>query len=102
MILGKFYQWFWFNTEFWLTPVDRRPYTFIMRDWIYTHIGWFIVMASVWFAGVFTWVLFQPVPASFIGFFSAFLLAHLVWGSKWIEGQQEFPEYLPEDLGNDE
>lgn len=95
-MLGGFYQWFWFHTEFWLTPVDRRPYTFIMRDWIYTHVGWFVLMLGIWFAAFFTWNLYHPVPASIIGSLSVFLLAHLVWGSKWIEGQQESPVFLGE------
>jgi len=95
-MLGNFYQWFWFHTEFWLTPIDRRPYTFIMRDWIYTHVGWFILILIAWFGGVFVWNLHHPLPASIVGFLSAFLLAHLVWGTKWIEGQQEVPDYLGE------
>lgn len=95
-MLGSFYEWFWFHTEFWLTPVDRRPYTFIMRDWIYTHTGIFVAILSIWFGGMFVWNLNYPIPASITGFLSAFILAHLVWGTKWIEGQQEHPEYLGE------
>jgi hypothetical protein len=67
-----------------------------MRDWIYTHATGFVAILVVWFGSVFVWNLFHPVLASIVGFFSAFLLAHLVWGSQWIEGQQEFPEYLGE------
>ncbi len=93
-LLGRFYQSFWFHTEFWLTRVDRRPYTFIMRDWLYSHVVWFVAILVAYFGGLFTWVVFNPLPASIVIFLSAFLLAHLVWGSKWIEGQQEYPEYL--------
>lgn len=93
-MLGRIYQKIWFHTEFWLTPVDRRPLTFIMKDWIYTHVGLFCLILVVYFGGVFYWNLHHPLPASIIGFFSAGLLAHLVWGTKWIEGQQEYPEYL--------
>ena len=93
-LLGRFYQWFWFHTEFWLTPVNRRPYTFIMRDWIYAHGGYTVLMVVVWFIGVFMWNMNCPILASVVGFFTAFLLAHLVWGSTWIEGQQEYPTYL--------
>ena len=93
-MLGRFYQWFWFATEFWLTPIDRRPLTFIFRDWIYSHVGWFIIFLVIWFGGIFAWNLFYPVPASITGFLSAFLLAHLVWGSKYIEQEQEWPTYL--------
>lgn len=94
MWLARFYEWFWFHTEFWLTPVNRRPYTFIMRDWIYSHVSLFVAMLIVSFGLIFWWNLSYPLPASMVGFFMAFLLAHLVWGSKWIEGQQEFPTYL--------
>lgn len=92
--LGRAYQWFWFHSEWYLTPVNRRPYTFIMRDWIYTHVGLSVLVIIVWFSGVFVWNLYHPVPASIVGFSSAGLLAHLVWGSKYIENQQEFPQYL--------
>ena len=93
-MLGRFYEWFWFHTEWYLTPINRRPYTFIFRDFIYTHAGWFFLMLAVWFGLVFAWNLSHPLPASIIGFLSSFLLAHLVWGTKWIEGQQENPEYI--------
>ncbi len=93
-MLGRFYQWFWFHTEFWLTPVNRRPYTFIMRDWLYNHVGWFVVILVIWFGGILAWSLFNPTLASILGFLSGFLLAHLIWGTKWIEGQQELPQYL--------
>lgn len=93
-MLGKIYQWLWFRVEFWLTPINRRPLTFIFRDWIFNHVGWFVFILFLWFGGVFAWNLYHPVPASIVGFLSAFLLAHLVWGTKYIEQQQEFPEYL--------
>jgi len=75
-MLGRFYEWFWFHTEFWLTPVNRRPYTFIMRDWIYTHTGVFVLILFLYFGSLFAWNLYHPVPASITGFLSAFLLAH--------------------------
>ena len=93
-MLGDFYQWFWFHTEFWLTPHNRRPYTFIMRDWLYNHPVVFWAMLVTWYGLVFAWNLTTPLPASIVGFCSAFLLAHLVWGTAWIEHQQESPQYL--------
>ncbi len=95
-MLGRFYQQLWFHTEFWLTPVNRRPYTFIMRDWIYTHGNLFVIILALWLGGLVNWSVYQPVPALITGILSSFLLAHLVWGTKWIEGQQEYPEYLGE------
>ena len=92
--LGSLYEWFWVYTEFWLTPVDRRPYTFIMKDWIFTHVKAFIGIAVVWFAGVITLSYWHGTAATVIGVISAAILAHLVWGAAWIEDQQEFPDYL--------
>ena len=85
--LGEFYQRFWYATEFWLTPVNRRPYTFIMRDWLFRHTTSFIVILVVWVAGMFSWNLYHPVPAYIVSSLGWFLLAHLIWGTKWIEHQ---------------
>jgi hypothetical protein len=96
-MIGRFYSWFWFHTEFWLTPVDRRPYTFIMRDWIYPHADCFAAMVLVWYLGMMLLEGFHPYIAGACLIVSSALIAHLVWGSKWIEGQQEFPEYNPDE-----
>lgn len=96
-VVGRFYEWFWFHTEFWLTPVDRRPYTFIMRDWVYTNAGLAISLIITWYILVVALHFCHATTALILGIISAFILAHLVWGSKWIEGQQEFPQYIEED-----
>ena len=93
-MLGRFYQWFWFHTEFWLTRVDRRPYTFIMRDWIYTHSGFAAAMVFSWFTGVMALSIWYGTLSTGLSIFSGLLTAHLVWGSQWIEHQQEYPEYV--------
>jgi len=94
--LGEFYERLWFAVEFRLTPVDRRPFTFIMRDffnlhpiqaWSYTGLGYIGLIALHFFCPWASWVLFGT---------SCFVLAHVVWGAKYIEHQQEFPEYLGE------
>jgi hypothetical protein len=86
------YAWFWFHTEIWLKPLDRRPYTFIMRDWIYPHLKWFIVILCLWYAAMFTLLAFHPVPASILLTLSSWLAAHLIWGSPWVPAQQEDPQ----------
>jgi len=93
-MLGQFYQWLWFHTEFWLTPVDRRPFTFIWRDWIYTHVPLAVTLIVFWFAGLVVLHFFHALTAFILGIISAFVLAHLVWGEKWIFGKQEDPQYL--------
>ncbi len=93
--LGDFYSWFWYHTEFWLTPLNRRPLTFIFRDWIYTHLFMFIILVFLWFTGMVVLSIWHGTASTIISIFTGMLLAHLVWGSRWIEGQQEFPEYNP-------
>ena len=92
--MGQFYLWFWFHTEFWLTPVNRRPYTFIMRDWIYTHVNLFVTFVIIYYAGMITLSVWHGTASTITVSLGSFLLAHLIWGTKWIEGEQEVPEYL--------
>ena len=93
-MLGKFYLWFWFYTEFWAMPIYRRPYTFIMRDWIYTHVTSTLALVALFYAGLVTLSCWHGTASTITIALGSFLLAHLVWGTKWIEGQQEYPPYL--------
>jgi hypothetical protein len=94
--LERFYRWFWFHTEIWIVnKLDRRPYTFIFRDWIYTHAKAFLAIIGVWYAGLITLEAFHyGWVALALGILSSLLIAHLVWGSKWIQGEQEEPQFL--------
>ena len=92
--LGRFYLWFWFHTEFWLTPVDRRPYTFMMRDWIYRHVTTSIILITIYYVCIIVLSIWHGTASTITSSLASFLLAHLVWGSKWIEGQQESPDFL--------
>jgi len=92
--LGRFYQWLWFKTEFWLTPIDRRPYTFIWRDWIYTHIPCAVLLIILFYGGMITLSIWHGAASAIIVAIGSFLLAHLIFGTRWIEGQQELPAYL--------
>ena len=94
--LGEFYQWFWFTTECWLSPADRRPYTFIMMDYIFLHPWPAWSMIAGWYAGMAVLLFFCPPAAATLIGLSAFVLAHVVWGGPWLEGRQECPEYLGE------
>jgi len=93
--IGQIYQWLWFRTEFWLTPTDRRPYTFLMRDLLFGKpvVSW--ICCALWFGGWIYWSTVEPV-VMIVPILSAFVLGHVVWGEKWLFGQQEFPEYLGE------
>ena len=93
-MLGRFYLWLWFHTEFWLTPVDRRPFTFIMRDWIFTHIPLAISLIVLFYIGMIVLSIWHGTASTITIAVGSFILAHLVFGTKWIEGQQEEPVYL--------
>lgn len=92
--LFSLHAWFWFHTEFWLQPIDRRPFTYIMRDWIYSHMKTFLVILVAWYAGLLVWLHWNPYPPAILIGLSSWLGGHLVWGGKWIQGQQEWPPYL--------
>jgi hypothetical protein len=96
------YAWFWFHTEFWIKDKEqRRPYTFIMRDWVFPHMGWFIVIMCFWYLGMIAWSVMGTrlghvswvVISLILSSFSSWLAAHLIWGSKWIPNEQEEPPY---------
>lgn len=89
----KLYAWLWYHTEFWLKPSERRPYTFIIRDFYHKHpifIGWLCVLAGFTFG---KWLI---TPDAFVLVSMGILLGHLFWGKPYIEGEQEKPEYNPD------
>jgi hypothetical protein len=92
--LGELYQWVWFHTEFWLTPKERRPYTFIWRDWIYNNVGLFTLLTILFHVIIIIISIEHGTATTIIVMFGDFLLAHLIWGTVWIEGEQEYPEYF--------
>jgi hypothetical protein len=93
--LGNLYSWLWFHIEFALTPIDRRPFTFIMRDWIYTHIPLFAILVFLFYAGMIILSIWHGTASTIIASLCSFVLAHLVWGTKYIESEQEYPTYNP-------
>ena len=94
------YERFWFATQWFLKPKDRRPFTYAMRDWYHTSplptivglaitfymIGRYTTLASIW------WLM-----GIVIALVAGIILGHLFWGRKHIKGQQESPTYLGED-----
>jgi len=95
--IGRWYSWFWFHTEWYLTPINRRPYTFIFRDWLFRNLNIFIVLVALFYIGMLAVSIWYGTTSTIIVAIGSFILAHLIWGSAWIEGQQEYPEYLGED-----
>ena len=94
--LSKIYSRIWFATEFAVTPVNRRPFTFILRDLIFSHPQWGGALIGLWFAGLVILSLSHGWIALTLGAVSAFVLGHVVWGERAIFGQQESPPYLGE------
>jgi len=92
--LGSLYCKLWFWSEFWLTPLNRRPYTFIMRDWIYRHNIPAIALILAFYTGMIALSAWHGTASTITVAVGSFVLAHLVWGAGWIEHQQEYPEYL--------
>jgi len=88
------YAWFWFHTEFWLEPLERRPYTYIMQDWIYPHMNWFrgILVCFNALMGYLTFFIHPAVAIPWV--LTSWLSAHLIWGGGWIPGQQEWPTVI--------
>ena len=88
MWLSSFYKWFWMHTEFWVADkVKRRPYTYIFRDWIYTHIPYFVVCLVMWATGLTILSTINPILALWIGLPTSMLLGHLIWGTKWVPNE---------------
>jgi len=90
------YAWLWFHTQFWLSPLERRPYTFIFRDWIYPHLPAFLAILAGWYSGLLILNHWHGYLALILGILSSLIVAHLVWGGGWKPGQQEEPTYLGE------
>lgn len=95
--LGNLYQRIWFATEFLVTPINRRPWTFCMRDFIFGHPWWAIPMIMAWYIGLIALQFYCSWASLGLGTVSSFVLAHVVWGAAWISKQQENPTYLGDD-----
>jgi hypothetical protein len=91
--LERAYWWFWFHTEFWIAnKLKRRPYTFMMRDFWHRHEFWgWLIFAAV--TGLIVWGVYWSLWFLILFAFHWALFAHLRWGSKYIQGEQEEPEY---------
>jgi hypothetical protein len=95
--LWVIYCWVWYHTEFWLTPLNRRPFTFMMRDFWAEHKLWgTIIFLTVTGLIVYAciWSLWLGIP---LLAFHSMLFAHLWWGTKYIHGEQEDPQYFEEE-----
>jgi hypothetical protein len=90
------YWWLWYHVEIlWIKVKEqRRPFTFMMRDFLIQHKVWstFIILGQV---GVLFWGnLAHPGALFFVSAFYFALFAHLIWGSPIKENEQEDPPYI--------
>ncbi len=102
-ILSLFtYQWWWFHLEWWLPAPDRRPFTFIIRDWYHnvplpTIVGLGITFYMI---GRYTTQISLSVLLGIVlALVTGIILGHIYWGKKWREGEQENPQYLGDGQG---
>lgn len=98
--MGNLYEIFWFYTQFYLKPEDRRPYTYIFRDWYHhaplpTIVGLAIVfyMIGRYTTQISILTLISIIVALLVGIVGG----HLWWGKGYIPNQQETPQYLGKD-----
>ena len=94
------YERFWFATQAWLKPKDRRPYTYAFGDYYHSSplptivglaitfymIGRYTTLASIW------WLM-----GIVLALVAGIILGHLFWGKKYKPNQQESPTYLGGD-----
>ena len=89
--MTSLYTLLWYHVEFWLPPKERRPFTFIIRDFYHDHpilwtflCCWLVYLFNHFIdTDLFSWLLVS------IGI----LMGHLFWGRPWVVGEQEYPEY---------
>jgi hypothetical protein len=100
--IGQGIQWFyanlWYYTEFLVKDrMQRRPFTFILRDFQHhrPYIFWPIVAG--FFFGFYAMTSWNLQAGFFVGGFGFMLLAHLDWGQAYVPHQQEQPPYCPDN-----
>jgi len=91
------YSFLWFNLEaLWIrNPYDRRPLTFIFRDEIHEHPLRSSIITLLVTIGL-LYLSFKVPALVILCVLYGFLWGHLIWGSKYIPHQNEWPPYLGE------
>ncbi len=103
-MLTKIYWFLWFHTQMWIRDKSkRRPYTFILRDFYHENpLLTILSIRSISYAAGRWWVPLstKDFGLGLISLLAGIVLGHLFWGRPWKEGEQEYPEYNPEDYKN--
>jgi hypothetical protein len=97
--LEKAYTWFWYHLEsLWIkAKATRRPFTFMMRDFMIQHPTWAAIIVLVELT-LLCWLnLWNRWAGFWLGAFYFALFAHLVWGTPMKENEQEYPQYIEQE-----
>jgi len=91
----RIYFKIWFYTEgLWIKSEKlRRPFTYMMRDFILEHPAWTTVIILVTNGGLMALVWWNWIAGYFTVAFYWMLMGHLIWGTPMKKGEQEDPEY---------
>jgi len=93
--LERLYAKIWFNVEaLWIKSASlRRPFTYMMRDFILEHKAWSAVIIVMEIVGLMFLTRWNWVGGFFATAIYFLVLGHLVWGTPMVHGEQEYPEY---------
>jgi hypothetical protein len=95
IIAGSNYRVIWYHTEFWIKDTaKRRPYTYILRDFYHEQplVACFLLAWAGYALG--RWIM--PIDHILL-FCGGLLMGHLFWGGEYKPGQQETPDYDPDN-----
>lgn len=93
----NFYGIIWYYSEFFLAPEDRRPFTYILRDfWHKSPVLCTLILASLFYSLGRWWIPVSPIIfiTVLVALLAGILIGHLGWGTEYVPGQQEYPTYL--------
>lgn len=94
--LTKAYWWFWYHVEsFWIkSKRARRPFTYMMRDFVTDHkiIGISIIILEL--VGLAFLVRWNWIVGYFCLAIYFMVAGHLWWGTPIKKGEQEEPQYI--------
>jgi hypothetical protein len=93
--LGRAYAKIWYFTEgLWIKSGKlRRPFTYMMRDFMMAHPAWTVIIVIAENIGLMFLVRWNWIGGFFTISFYWLLMGHLRWGTPMKKGEQEDPEY---------
>jgi len=77
-----------FSYKWWWSRIGGRPWTFMMRDFYHKFEYLVIILCFTMGYFIHPYLTFREFCLITGVGTACFLLGHLFWGKKWIEGQQ--------------